>query len=101
MKIKVLWLLPIGYLHKRSIELPVGQVVDLSASGDQPVTTEMASGLSFSRCLTDFPTIGVSDVHRIESALSQTLRSKRDKGFKMYISSYIHNYEGKYLIAAT
>ncbi len=91
----------IGYVHKCSFELPVERVVGFAASGGQPVKIQMAGGLSFSWCLTDLPAIGVSDVHRIADALSRMPRSKRDKGFKMYISSYIHNYEGKYLIAAS
>lgn len=36
-----------------------------------------------------------NDVHRIIQATSKTPTSKKDKGFKLYVSSYINNYEGK------
>ncbi|KAJ8016002.1 hypothetical protein DPEC_G00002600 [Dallia pectoralis] len=49
--------------------------------------------LFYSRCLQDLPKITISDVHRLVQAASSAPRSKREKGFKMYISSYIDNYE--------
>ncbi len=56
----------IAYVHKRSFELPVGRVVGFAPSGGQPVTTQMARGLSCSWYLTDSLAIGVSNIHRIE-----------------------------------
>ncbi|XP_016114427.1 uncharacterized protein [Sinocyclocheilus grahami] len=47
----------------------------------------------FTRCLQDLPKISISDIHRIVDAWSPAPTSKRNKGFKFYISSYIHNYE--------
>ncbi|KAL2095395.1 hypothetical protein ACEWY4_010114 [Coilia grayii] len=44
----------------------------------------------FTRCL---PKIDVNDVHRIVDNCSPAPLSKREKGFKLYISSYIHNFE--------
>ncbi|XP_051992941.1 uncharacterized protein LOC127651237 [Xyrauchen texanus] len=48
----------------------------------------------FTRCLQNLPKIRISDVHRIVDAWSPAPTSKRDKGFKLYISSYLHNYKG-------
>ena len=52
--------------------------------------------LFYSRCLQDLPSISISDVHRLVQTGSSAPRSKREKGFKMYLSSYIDNYEGKF-----
>ncbi|CAJ0600743.1 unnamed protein product [Cylicocyclus nassatus] len=49
----------------------------------------------YTRCLQDLPKITITDVHRIVQAASSTPRSKREKGYKMYISSYIDNYEDR------
>ncbi|KAK0153218.1 hypothetical protein N1851_005090 [Merluccius polli] len=45
------------------------------------------------RSLQDVPRLTVNDVHRIVQATSKTPTAKKDKGFKLYVSSYIHNYE--------
>ena len=37
----------------------------------------------------------INDVQRIIQAATSAPRSKREKGFKMYVSAYIDNYEGK------
>lgn len=49
----------------------------------------------FSRCLGHLPNITVDDVHRLVSDFSPAPQSKREKGFKYYISQYLHNFEGK------
>lgn len=49
----------------------------------------------YTRSLQDLPKITISDVNRLMKAWSSTPRSKREKGYKMYLSSYIDNYEGK------
>ncbi|KAI4872387.1 hypothetical protein NFI96_008463 [Prochilodus magdalenae] len=48
----------------------------------------------YTRCLQDLPKVTISDVQHIIQASSTAPRSKREKGFKMYVSSYIDNYEG-------
>ncbi|XP_077102505.1 uncharacterized protein LOC143753718 [Siphateles boraxobius] len=48
----------------------------------------------FTRSLQDLPSITANDVHRIIQTTSKTPTSKKDKGFKLYVSSYINNYEG-------
>ena len=47
----------------------------------------------FTRSLLDLPTISLTDVSRIIQANSATAR--KDKGFKLYVSNYVHNYEGE------
>ncbi|XP_051965505.1 uncharacterized protein LOC127631432 [Xyrauchen texanus] len=47
----------------------------------------------FTRSLQDLPSITANDVHRIIQTTSKTPTSKKDKGFKLYVSSYINNYE--------
>ncbi|XP_076857207.1 uncharacterized protein LOC143510856 [Brachyhypopomus gauderio] len=47
----------------------------------------------YKRCLQDLPKITINDVQRIIQASTAAPRSKREKGFKMYVSSYIDNYE--------
>ncbi|KAK0155175.1 hypothetical protein N1851_002500 [Merluccius polli] len=44
---------------------------------------------------TDLPRISITDVYRLVQTGSSAPRSKREKGYKMYLSSYIDNYEGK------
>lgn len=45
--------------------------------------------------LQDLPEITVNDVGRIIQEACRTSVTKKEKGFKLYVSSYIHNYEGK------
>uniref|UniRef100_A0A1A8B863 Si:ch211-229b6.1 n=1 Tax=Nothobranchius furzeri TaxID=105023 RepID=A0A1A8B863_NOTFU len=47
----------------------------------------------FTRSLHDLPRITVNDVHRIIQVTTKTPASKKDKGFKLYVSSYLHNYD--------
>ncbi|KAI4873696.1 hypothetical protein NFI96_007229, partial [Prochilodus magdalenae] len=47
----------------------------------------------YTRCLQDLPRMTVNDVHRIVKTHAVASSSKKEKGFKMYISSYIDNYE--------
>ncbi|KAI4871214.1 hypothetical protein NFI96_003480 [Prochilodus magdalenae] len=47
----------------------------------------------YTQCLQDLPKVTINDVQHIIQASSTAPRSKREKGFKMYISSYIDNYE--------
>ena len=49
----------------------------------------------FTRCLQDLPQININYVHRIAKSASETPASKNEKWFKMYIGSYIDNYEGE------
>ena len=53
------------------------------------------SDLFFTRSLANLPNLSVDDVHRIVNKHSPAPQSKREKGFKFYISQYIHNFEGK------
>lgn len=59
------------------------------------LTTTMA--LFYTRCLQDLPRLSINDVDRLVKKSCTTPSSKREKGFKMYIASYIDNYEGKSL----
>nr|XP_020452538.1 COX assembly mitochondrial protein homolog [Monopterus albus] len=43
----------------------------------------------------ELPKMKTTDVHRICSSMSKTPGSKLDKGFKLYASSYIHDYKGR------
>ncbi|KAI4896553.1 hypothetical protein NFI96_006808 [Prochilodus magdalenae] len=45
----------------------------------------------YTRCLQDLPKVTINDVQHIVQASSTAPRSKREKGFKMYVSSYIDN----------
>ncbi|XP_076855008.1 uncharacterized protein LOC143509963 isoform X2 [Brachyhypopomus gauderio] len=47
----------------------------------------------YTRCLRDLPNFTINDVHRIVRITSVSSTSKREKGFKLYVSSYIDNYE--------
>ncbi|XP_037545850.1 uncharacterized protein LOC119422545 [Nematolebias whitei] len=47
----------------------------------------------FTRSLQDLPTISVNDVYRIIQTFSKAPTSKKDKGFKLYVSNYINKYE--------
>lgn len=49
----------------------------------------------FTRSLQDVPKVTVNDVSRIIQKLCHTSTTKKEKGFKLYVSSYIHNFEGK------
>lgn len=53
----------------------------------------------FTRCLQDLPQININDVHRLVKSATETPASKNEKGFKMYIGSYIDNYEGEYQVS--
>ncbi len=53
--------------------------------------------LFYTRCLQDLPRLTINDVDRLVKKSCPTPSSKREKGFKMYIASYIDNYEGKSL----
>ncbi len=50
----------------------------------------------YTRCLQELPRITVNDVSRIVRLASVTPSSKKEKGFKLYVSSYIDNFEGTY-----
>ncbi|ROL42681.1 hypothetical protein DPX16_14088 [Anabarilius grahami] len=50
--------------------------------------------LFYTRCLQDLPRLTINDVDRLVKKSCPTPSSKREKGFKMYIASYIDNYEG-------
>ncbi|KAF1384192.1 hypothetical protein PFLUV_G00139780 [Perca fluviatilis] len=54
-------------------------------------TLDMA--LFYSRCLQELPKMSITDVHRICRLTSKTPASKMDKGFRLYASSYIFDYE--------
>ncbi|RVE56269.1 hypothetical protein OJAV_G00219580 [Oryzias javanicus] len=47
----------------------------------------------FTRCLQALPKIDVNDIYRIVDQCSPAPGCKREKGFRLYISSYIHNFE--------
>lgn len=49
--------------------------------------------LFYSRCLQDLPKLTISDITRLIGELSSAPRSKKEKGFKFYVSNYIDNYE--------
>lgn len=51
---------------------------------------------NYTRCLQELPAINVNDVNRIVRLSAVTPNSKKEKGFKLYISSYIDNFEGEY-----
>ncbi|CAM4321719.1 unnamed protein product [Leuciscus chuanchicus] len=59
------------------------------------VQNQAAVKMSFyTRCLQDLPQVNINDVHRLIQENSKASSSKREKGFKLYISSYIHDCEG-------
>ncbi|KAL6470614.1 hypothetical protein MHYP_G00217330 [Metynnis hypsauchen] len=47
----------------------------------------------YTRCLQDLPCLTINDVDRLVKMSCTTPSSKREKGFKMYIASYIDDYE--------
>lgn len=49
----------------------------------------------FTRSLQDLPKITVNDVGRIIQEACRTLVTKKEKDFKLYVSSYTNYYEGK------
>ncbi|MED6275885.1 hypothetical protein CHARACLAT_031222, partial [Characodon lateralis] len=53
----------------------------------------MAESTKFTRCLLELPKFTVNDVRCILRASSTTPRSKLEKGFKFYVSSYLCNFE--------
>ena len=55
----------------------------------------MAAAPFYTRCLEELPKMKMSDVHRIVKASSKASNSLLDKGFRLYVSSYIFNYEGE------
>jgi hypothetical protein len=50
---------------------------------------------NYTRCLQELPKVNVNDVNTIVRKFAVTPRSKKEKGFKLYISSYIDNFEGE------
>ncbi|KAI4873001.1 hypothetical protein NFI96_016674, partial [Prochilodus magdalenae] len=50
----------------------------------------------FTRSLQDLPRITVNDVTRIIQTPCQTSATIKEKGFKLYISSYVQNYEASH-----
>ncbi len=62
-----------------------------------PTVSMSALSMAFyTRCLQELPRITVNDVNRIVRLASVTPSSKKEKGFKLYVSSYIDNFEGTY-----
>ncbi|KAL3999970.1 tubulin-specific chaperone D [Sarotherodon galilaeus] len=59
----------------------------------QAAMDESSGDLHFSRCLGHLPNISVNDVHRLVDIFSPVPQSKREKGFKFYISQYLYNFE--------
>ena len=51
---------------------------------------------NYTRCLQELPAVNENDVNNIVRQLAVTPKSKKEKGFKLYISSYIDNFEGEY-----
>ena len=59
------------------------------------MATAAVSAVFYTRCLDELPKIKVTDVHRITKASSKSPTSLLNRGFSLYVSSYIFNYEGK------
>ncbi|XP_039671552.1 uncharacterized protein LOC120568237 isoform X2 [Perca fluviatilis] len=57
--------------------------------------------LFYTRSLQDLPEFTISDLHRITNSFASAPRSKREKGFKMYISQFIDNYEVSNKVSGT
>ncbi|XP_031165276.1 uncharacterized protein LOC116057001 [Sander lucioperca] len=57
--------------------------------------------LFYTRSLQDLPKFTISDLHRITNSFASAPRSKREKGFKMYISQFIDNYEVSNKVSGT
>ncbi|XP_051963284.1 uncharacterized protein LOC127629976 isoform X3 [Xyrauchen texanus] len=51
------------------------------------------SKMLYTRCLQDLHRVNINYVHRLVQSNSKTSSSKHENGFKLYISSYIHDYE--------
>ena len=51
---------------------------------------------NYTRCLQELPAVNVNDVNNIVRQLTVTNMSKKEKFFKLKISSYIDNFEGEY-----
>ena len=62
------------------------------------VCTSGKMAMFYTRCLQDLPKLSISDVHRLVRKGCSVPRSKWEKGYKMYLSSFIDNYEGKFEI---
>ncbi|CAL8293135.1 unnamed protein product [Arctogadus glacialis] len=60
------------------------------------LSTSGTMAMFFTRCLQDLPKLTISDVHRLVQKGCVAPRSKREKGYKMYLLSYIDNFEGKF-----
>ena len=68
-----------------------------SAPSSVCIYTSGNMAMFYTTCLQDLPKLTISDVHRLVRKVL-TPRSKREKGHKMYLSSFIDNYEGKFEI---
>ena len=51
---------------------------------------------NYTLCLQELPAVNVNDVNNIVRQLTVTNMSKKEKFFKLKISSYIDNFEGEY-----
>ena len=51
---------------------------------------------NYTLCLQELPVVNVNHVNNIARQLAVTPKSKKEKGFKLYISSYIVIFEGEY-----
>ena len=50
----------------------------------------------FTRSLQELPKMNFNDVSRIIAHNSLTSAAMKNKGFKLYVTNYINNYEGKF-----
>ena len=82
----------IGSMH---VTVPGSRVLGYQLPVQLPVYTRTDMALFYSRCLQDLPRLTVNDIDRLVTTSCAAPNSKREKGFKMYIGSYIDNYEGK------
>ncbi|KAG5282191.1 hypothetical protein AALO_G00053220 [Alosa alosa] len=53
----------------------------------------MATAVFYTRSLQELPKLSMTDVHCICN-MSKVPSFKMDKGFRLYVGTYIHNYEG-------
>ena len=83
--------------HTSGLALP-GFSASRTTSGVQLTVLAM---VFFTRSLQVLPAVTVDDVIRIIQTTSKTPTSKKDKGFKLFVSSYINNYEGKLTVHQT
>lgn len=54
---------------------------------------------TYTHCLLELPKITVNDFRGIVRASSTTPQRKLEKGFKFYVSLYLCNFEGKFILA--